>query len=148
MSRDDRPQPGETIKPKKPARVQFTSMVLQLEAFVVLFAGMALHGLQGTGFGLGVLRLASVVPMWIFTGLLCVVLLVLSRTMGRPGSYMAGSVVQVPVLAMGLLLPMMFFVGAVFVTLWVVSLRLGARIDRERAEYDEEHPETAPNLDA
>ena len=41
---------------------------------------------------------------------------------------------------MGFFVPMMFVVGGIFVVLWVVALRLGGRIDRERAEYDAAHP--------
>jgi len=40
---------------------------------------------------------------------------------------------------------MMYVVGAVFVIMWAASLRIGARVDRERREYDAAHPETAPN---
>jgi hypothetical protein len=46
---------------------------------------------------------------------------------------------------MGLLVPMMYLVGGIFVVLWIYALRLGSRVDRERAEYDAAHPETAPN---
>jgi hypothetical protein len=145
VSKDDRPREGDRIKPKKPATVQFTSMVLQLEAFVVLFAAFALYGLRDSVYEQGLLQVGSTTAIWVVCGVLFVVLLVLSRMMGRPGGYVAGSAVQVPVLALGLLLPMMFVVAGVFVIMWVVSLRLGGRIDRERAEYDAAHPETAPN---
>jgi len=50
------------------------------------------------------------------------------------------------VIACGFAVPLMFLVGGIFVVLWIVSLRLGGRIDRERAAYDAEHPETAPNM--
>ena len=43
-------------------------------------------------------------------------------------------------LAGGLWVPMMFLIGGVFVVMWVAMLRLGARIDRERAEFDAAHP--------
>ncbi|MFD6178303.1 MULTISPECIES: DUF4233 domain-containing protein [unclassified Isoptericola] len=145
--KDDRPRPGDRIKPRKPAKVQFTSMMLQLEAFVVLFAGVALYGLRNSGgYELGPLVIESPVALWAVIGVLFVVLLVMSRMVGTPLGYYAGTVVQVPVLAMGLLLPMMFVVGVLFVVMWVVALRLGGRIDRERAAYDAQHPETAPNL--
>jgi hypothetical protein len=65
---------------------------------------------------------------------------VLSRTVTRPGGYVAGSVAQVLVLAAGVVMPMMAVVGAVFVIMWVVALRLGGRIDRERAAWDAAHP--------
>lgn len=143
-TKDDRPRPGDTIKPRKPAKVQFAATVLQLEAFAVLFAALALHGLRDSVYERGPLVLGSTAALWTVAGVLFVVLVVLSRLVARPGGYVAGSVAQVPVLAMGLLLPMMFVVGGVFVAMWVVSLRLGGRIDRERAEYDAAHPETAP----
>jgi len=145
VSKDDRPREGDSIKPKKPATVQFTSTILQLEAFVVLFAAFAMYGLRNSLYEQGLLQIGSPAAIWVVCGALFVVLLVLSRMMGRPGGYVAGSAVQVPVLALGLLLPMMFLVAGVFVALWIVSLRLGGRIDRERAEYDAAHPETAPN---
>ncbi|MCK9795660.1 DUF4233 domain-containing protein [Isoptericola sp. 4D.3] len=146
MSKDDRPRQGDRIKPRKPAKVQFTSMMLQLEAFVVLFAGVALYGLRNSDYERGRLVIESPAALWAVVGVLFVVLLVMSRMVGTPLGYYAGTVVQVPVLAMGLLLPMMFVVGVVFVAMWVVALRLGGRIDRERAAYDAQHPETAPNL--
>lgn len=142
----DRPAPGDRIKPKKSARVQFTSTVLALEAFCVAFAAVALYGLRDTPYEKGPFELPSPTAIWVAGGTLFVVLLVLSRMMGTPGGYLAGSVVQVPVLAMGLVLTMMWVVGVIFVVMWIVSLRLGARIDRERAEYDAAHPETAPNV--
>src|SRR5690606_22705379 len=119
VSKDDRPRPGDTIKPRKPAKVQFTAMMLQLEAFVVLFAGLALYGLRNSGgYELGPVQLASPAALWVVVGVLFVVLIVLSRMMGTSVAYLVGSAVQVPVLALGFLLPMMFVVGAVFVVLW------------------------------
>ncbi|WP_402467711.1 DUF4233 domain-containing protein [Isoptericola aurantiacus] len=144
--KDDRPRPGDRIAPRKPAKVQFASTMLQIEAFVVLFAGLALYGLRDSRYERGLLMLDSTTATWVVVGVLFVVLIVLSRLVGRPGGYLAGSVAQVPVLALGLLLPMMFLVSGIFVILWVVALRLGGRIDAERAAYDAEHPETAPNL--
>lgn len=145
MRKADRPRPGDSIKPKKPAKVQFASTTLQLEAFVVLFAALAIHGLRSSVYERGLLVIESTTALWVIAGVLFVTLLALSRTVARPGGYLAGTVAQAPVLGLGLLLPMMFVVAGVFVVMWVVSLRLGGRIDRERAEYDATHPETAPN---
>ncbi|MBB2925000.1 DUF4233 domain-containing protein [Cellulomonas cellasea] len=126
--------PG-SIRRKRPARQQFASTILLLEAFLVLFATLVAYGLANAGSG-------PLPPsaVWVAGGVLMLVLVVLSRMPGRPGGYVAGSVVQVVVLAMGFVVPMMFVVGGVFVVLWVVSLRLGGRIDRERAEWDAAHP--------
>lgn len=134
------PVPAQSAAPgpvrrKRPARPQFASTILLLEAFVVLFATLVVHGLV-----LGGSLDLSTGQVWTAGGALMAVLVVLSRMPGRPGGYLAGSLVQVVVLALGLLVPMMFLVGAVFVGLWVAGLRLGARIDRERAQWDAAHP--------
>jgi ammonia channel protein AmtB len=74
---------------------------------------------------------------------MAVVLVVLSRLVTAPGGYVAGSVAQLLVVACGVVVPLMYALGVLFAVLWVVSLRLGARIDRERAEYDAAHPDEA-----
>lgn len=141
----DRPAPGDRIKPKKSALVQFTSTTLLLEVFLVLFATLAVWALRDSEFGRGPLRIDSSAVIWALGGILAVVLVILSRAQGTPAGRAAGTVAQIPVLAMGLLVPMMYFVGGIFVVLWFYALRLGSRVDRERAEYDAAHPETAPN---
>jgi hypothetical protein len=127
--------PAPTVRRKRPARPQFASSVLLLEAILVLFATLTAYGLAAarqTTFAAG--------TAWLVGGALIVVLAVLSRTVTRPGGYVAGSVAQVVVLAAGVVMPMMAVVGAVFVIMWVVALRLGGRIDRERAAWDAAHP--------
>jgi hypothetical protein len=141
----DQPAPGDRIKPKKSALVQFTSTTLLLEVFVVIFATLAVWGLRGSEFGRGPLQIESGAVIWALGGVLVLVLVILSRAQGSAAGRAAGTVAQVPVLAMGLLVPMMYLVGGIFVVLWIYALRLGARVDRERAEYDAAHPETAPN---
>ncbi|MGW2095678.1 DUF4233 domain-containing protein [Promicromonospora sukumoe] len=142
----DQPAPGDRIKPKKSALVQFTSTTLLLEVFLVIFATLVVWALRDSEFGRGPLRLDSGAAVWVLGGVLCLVLVILSRAQGTQAGRAAGTVAQVPVLAMGLLLPMMYFVGGIFVVLWFYALRLGSRVDRERAEYDAAHPETAPNV--
>ncbi len=109
---------------QRSARRQFTATILVLEAFVVGFAALVAYGLRAAAPG----------PLWTMAGALVVSLVLAAGTMGRPGGAVVGSVLQVAVLAGGLLVPMMWFVGGVFVVLWVVALRLGGRIDAERAE--------------
>ena len=123
--------PAAPSRPKRPARPQFTQAVLVLEAFLVFFATMVAFGL----------RAAPPAVVWTLGGVTCLVLVLLAGYMGRPGGYVAGSLAQVAVLGFGVLVPLMLFVGAVFVVLWVVALRLGGRIDRERAEWDAAHPD-------
>ena len=143
----DQPAPGDRIRPRKSALVQFTSTTLLLEVFVVVFATLAVWGLRNSEFGRGPLRIESGAAIWVLGGVLALVLVILSRAQGSAAGRAAGSVAQLPVLGMGLLVPMMFLVGGIFVVLWIYALRLGARVDRERAEYDAAHPETAPNTD-
>ncbi|MFJ4106517.1 MULTISPECIES: DUF4233 domain-containing protein [Oerskovia] len=135
------------IKAKKSAKIQFTSTTLMLEAFLILFATLVAYGLRNVPYAWpDKMQVPSGPAIWIVGGTLIVVLLLLSRMVGGPGGYVAGSAVQIPVIACGFAVPLMFLVGGIFVVLWIVSLRLGGRIDRERAEYDAEHPETAPNM--
>ncbi|MFS0703180.1 DUF4233 domain-containing protein [Cellulomonas sp. 179-A 9B4 NHS] len=119
---------------KRPAKPQFTQMTLILEALLVFFATLVAYGL----------RAAPPATVWTLGGVTALVLLLVAGYVGRPGGYVAGSAAQVAVLAFGVLVPMMFVVGGLFVVLWVVSLRLGGRIDRERAEYDAAHPDAVP----
>ncbi|SDS67004.1 DUF4233 domain-containing protein [Paraoerskovia marina] len=135
------------IRPKKSAKQQFASATLVLEACLVLFATMAAHALRRNEAGWPEwMDVPSATTVWVIGGTLMVALLVLSRTLDSTGGYVAGSLVQVPVLATGIAIPLMLLVGAIFVVMWIASLVLGSRIDRERAEYDAAHPETAPNV--
>ncbi|WP_353848722.1 DUF4233 domain-containing protein [Cellulomonas sp.] len=64
---------------------------------------------------------------------------------GRPGGYLVGWVLQGWMVGAAVVLPRVardvaVLVALVFVGLWVVALRLGGRIDRERAEFDAANP--------
>lgn len=97
------------------------------------------------------LRVAPPGVLWAVGGGLAFVLLLLSGMLRAPGGYLAGTLVQIPVLASGFVLlfapvpgggfgaTILFVISAVFVALWVFSLRVGGRIDRERAEWDAAH---------
>jgi len=140
------PAPGDKIRPKRSAKLQFASTTLMLEAFLILFATLVAYGLRDIPSVWIVKEVPSAAKIWLFGALLFVILLVLSRMLESPGGYLAGTLVQLPVLACGFAVPMMFGLGAVFIVLWFVAIRLGGKIDRERAEYDAAHPETAPNV--
>lgn len=140
------PVPGTRIARKRSAKESFASTVLVLEAVLVLFLTMVAYGLRTVPSVWPVFAPPPAHVIWIAGGVLVVVLLVLSRLVSAPGGEVAGSVVQLPVLACGLAVPLMFLMGGVFISLWVSALVLGTRIDRERAAYDAEHPETAPNV--
>lgn len=141
------PDHGEGVfySAKKSAKIQFASTILMLEAFVVLFATLAVFGLRAVPKGVsGSVPDVSAGVIWAVGGGLAVILIVLGRMVSRPGGYIAGTVAQVPVLLSGFLVPMMFIVGTIFVIMWFVALHLGVKIDRERVDYDAAHPETAP----
>ncbi|MGN8246746.1 DUF4233 domain-containing protein [Cellulomonas soli] len=128
------------VRRKRPAKPQFTQTILVLEAFVVLFATLVVRGL----------RVHPDPTVWAVGGVLVLLLVVAAGWVGRPGGYAAGWVLQGWLLAAALLVPagardLTVLTVLVFVGLWVVAVRLGARIDRERAEYDAAHPdESAP----
>ncbi|WP_456847071.1 DUF4233 domain-containing protein [Cellulomonas sp. P5_C6] len=121
---------GQAVRRKRPAKPQFAQTILVLEAVLVFFATLVAFGL----------RLAPVSTIWWVGGTISVVLILLSGMVSRPGGYLGGTIAQVLVLAGGFFVPMMFIIGGIFVVLWFVALRLGGRIDRERAEYDAAHP--------
>lgn len=62
---------------------------------------------------------------------------VVAGLLRRRIGYLLGHLLQVVVLATGLWVPAMYFVGAAFAALWVVALRVGGRIERERALHAE-----------
>lgn len=126
-------------RPKRPAKPQFTSMILVLEGVLVLFAALTAYGLSQAG-----VVSASPAVLWTVAGVLFVVLVLLSRMVTRPGGYVAGSVAQVVVIACGVVIPAMYALGALFALLWFASLRLGGRIDAERAEFDRLYPDQTP----
>ena len=121
-------------RPKRPAKPQFTSMILVLEGVLVLFAALTAYGL----------RSAPPPVIWTVAGSMFLVLVVLSRLVTRPGGYVAGSVAQLLVIACGVVIPLMYVLGLLFAVLWFVSLRLGGRIDAERAEFDRLYPDQTP----
>ena len=100
--------------------------MLVLEAFVVGFATLVAFGL----------RLAEPRVVWTLGGALVASLVLGAGLLRRPGGYVVGSVLQVAVVGAGVVVPMMAVVGTIFAVLWFTGLRLGGRIDRERAERE------------
>ena len=123
--------PNPAIRRKRPATIVFAEAMLVLEAFLVLFATLVAFGLRAAPAG----------AVWGVGAGLAVVLGVLSGFQRSRAGRLVGSAAQVAVLACGFVVPMMFFIGGVFVVMWVAMLRLGARIDAERAAFDAAHPD-------
>ena len=111
----------------------FAATVLCFEALIVFFAGLVAMRLSGTGTGVGLgVPSALAIACLLITGLL-----------RRPWGYTAGWVLQVAMIATGVLVPTMYVVGGLFTLLWWYGLRLGRRIERERAAVAErlaDHP--------
>lgn len=137
MSQSDPAEPGEArsaqpaaaqveqpVPRQRSARLIFTTTVLALEAFVVFFATLVAIGLD----------LAEPAVVWTVGGVGSVVLLLLTGLVRYRVGLVLGSVAQVLLIAAGVIIPMMVVVGVVFAVIWVVALRLGQRIDVERAQ--------------
>ncbi len=82
------------VRRKRSAKRQLAATTLATESLMVLFGTLVAYGL----------RAAPPLVLGIAGGALALVLLVLSGSLGRPGGYLAGTLVQVPVLASGFVL--------------------------------------------
>lgn len=134
------PDVTKPIVAKKGAMVQFLSMNLMLEGIVALFGTVV----ASKFIQIDELELTQV-EVWTVGIIMAVMFIVASRMQKSSMGRYFGAVLQVPFLAMGLYIDLMIIVSVVFVVIWAVSWWLGAKIDRERAEYDAANPNTAPN---
>ena len=82
-----------------------------------------------------VAEVATGTALWIGLGLAVGCLLTAGLLRAR-WAYAVGWALQVGALAVGLLVPAMFFLGGVFLALWATAYLLGAKIERERAEWE------------
>ncbi len=128
--------PASARPPARSVRRMFATVVLSFEALVVVFAGLVAKDLSG---------LTPGVAVGLFGGLALACLLAAGLQRGPVGS-VVGSVLQVAVVGSGFWVGAMYPLGALFVLLWVVALRVGGRIDREKAGYAE--PEAVPGPSA
>jgi len=116
---------------------RLTAATLALEAFLVFFATLVasrssdLAGGVVWGAGLG---LAGA----------CVLAAGVVR---RPGGLVVGSVLQVLILLTGFWVPVMWLLGALFVAMWCWMVWIGRRIDRDRAAWTSDTPDTPDPAD-
>jgi uncharacterized membrane protein YphA (DoxX/SURF4 family) len=120
--------PRGVSKPRRPRSVteSLLSIVLLLEAFVLVFAGL-------TAFGLKVLEPA--LPAWVAlpAAAIFIVVLLVTTTVLRFGWGVAiGWVLQGALIALGILVPTMYIVGIGFTLLWIYCFTRGRRIDAAR----------------
>lgn len=101
----------------------FAATVLSFEAVVVFFAGLVAMQLTDSS-----RAVALGVP-----AALAVACILVAGLLRRPWGYAAGWLLQIAIIATGVLVPAMYAVGAIFAALWLIGIRLGIRIEHERA---------------
>jgi hypothetical protein len=89
---------------------------------------------------LSVTTVSNAAALWIGLGL-AVACLVVSGLLRFRWAYGLGWLLQVAALAVGVRVTAMIFLGAVFLALWATAYFLGAKIERERAEWMSAHAE-------
>jgi hypothetical protein len=126
-------------KKRRSTKVMFASTVLLLEAFVVLFATLAVFGLRRGEFP-PVLTFSVGITLSLVFVFTCAVL-------SRPWGVALGWILQLVLILSGIVEPMMYLVGALFAVAWWYGIRTGIRIDREagqrereQAAWDAAHP--------
>jgi hypothetical protein len=126
-------QSREVVEPapkrQRPATLVFTQTTLLLEAFVALFAVLTLWGLARAGH-------VDVPPaaLWGIGFGFVALLGWAAGQQAKPRGRVIGWVLQAPMILAGLILPAIAVIGLVFLAIWITGVRLGAKIDRERAE--------------
>ncbi|GAA5078528.1 hypothetical protein HNP84_004760 [Thermocatellispora tengchongensis] len=102
-----------------PGMRRLCATVLGMEAIVVALATPVLITQAGVAPGMAV-------TVGIGLAVLCVVVAGLLK---RPFAYVAGSVLQVLVLATGFLIPVMFVLGLIFTALWITAIFVARRVE-------------------
>jgi hypothetical protein len=97
--------------------------VLVFEGMVVFFATLVALDLSDV----------DDATLWWTGGTLAVACVLAAGLLGRPWGYLAGSALQVLVVAAGFLVPAMFVLGLVFAALWFLALHLGRKVARVQA---------------
>ncbi|PYI38193.1 DUF4233 domain-containing protein [Arthrobacter psychrolactophilus] len=129
-----------TPKKLRSTKMMFASVVLMLEAFVAMFLGLALFGVNGKN------------PIYLIAaGVLAVLLILACAVVRKTWGIAVGWILQLVLIACGFWEYSMFIVGVLFSIAWWYALTGGAKIDREnvnrakvQAKWDAEHPEEHP----
>lgn len=112
---------------KAAAQRMFSATTLVVEAFVVFFAVLVAHQLSAD----------SRATTWAI-GMGIAIALVGAASMLRrtPWAYVAGMVLQIPVILMGLIVPMMWWLGLAFAVLYIYGVYKGHTLDAEKDAID------------
>jgi hypothetical protein len=139
LTRAQREWKPNTPKKLRSTKTMFASVVLMLEAFVVLFLGLGLFGVNGKN-GLYL----------VVTGVMAVLFILACGVVRKSWGPAFGWILQLALIAGGFWEPSMFVVGVLFAVAWWYALFAGTRIDREsavrarvQAAWDAEHPDGA-----
>lgn len=119
-------------KPLRSATLTFTQAILGLQAFAALFATTFVAGMANAG-----AVEASAGAIWGLGLWLMVMLGYAAGQQKKPWGRWLGWVLQLPLLLGFFIDPAIAIIGVIFLALWIAALRIGGRIDRERAERDE-----------
>ncbi|SEJ50141.1 DUF4233 domain-containing protein [Demequina mangrovi] len=120
-----------SARPQRSARLIFCQAVLALEAFAALFATLVLWGLSRAD----EIDVPGAVVWGGGLGLMVLLGYAAGQQRKRWGLAL-GWALQVPMIVGGLIEPMIAIIGVAFLATWITGVRLGGRIDRERAERD------------
>lgn len=131
-------------KKQRSTKLMLASTVLVLEAFVALFAGLALFGLKDKN------------PVYlIVAGVLAIMMVAACAFLGKKWGPAVGWILQLLLIAVGFWEASMFVVGGLFAITWWYALHAGSRIDREnverakaQAQWDAENPVADPGTNA
>ncbi|WP_062287316.1 DUF4233 domain-containing protein [Demequina phytophila] len=120
-----------SARPQRSAALIFCQAVLALQALAGIFAVLVLWGLDRAGE-------VSLSGWLLWGGGLGLVVLFgyAAGQQAKPWGRWLGWALQVPMLVAGFIEPTIAIIGACFLLTWIVGVRLGTRIDRERAERD------------
>jgi hypothetical protein len=101
------------------------SMLMAFEAFVVLFATLVAFGL----------KVADTTAVWVVGLVLALLLIATPALLGRKGSYVWGTILQVAIVLTGIWVPLMWILGGILLCLWAWAMIAGTTIDKARANY-------------
>jgi hypothetical protein len=101
------------------------SMLMAFEAFVVLFATLVAFGLKA----------ADTTVVWVVGLALALLLIATPAVLGKRGSYVWGTILQVGIVLTGIWVPLMWILGGILLCLWAWALIAGSTIDKARANY-------------
>ncbi len=122
--------PQETPRAQRPAIVVFTQTTLLLESLATFFATLVTWGL-----GRADVVDVSAGSVWVAGSALAAGFAFASGRANTGWGRILGWFLHIPLIAGGLWVPAIAFVGIMFLGVYALGVRLGLRIDKERAQH-------------